>query len=80
MGRRSPATVVDHIIPHRNDPVRFWDMANWQPLCARCHNSIKQSQEKGGRLDGHGVDGLPMDAHHPWNKARASREEDMGGY
>lgn len=33
-----PATVVDHIIPHRGDSKLFWDTDNWQPLCARCHN------------------------------------------
>jgi 5-methylcytosine-specific restriction enzyme A len=33
------ATVVDHIIPHRGDPVLFWDESNWQALDATCHNS-----------------------------------------
>ena len=32
------ATVVDHIIPHKGDPGSFWDRANWQPLCKRCHD------------------------------------------
>ncbi|MGO7833325.1 HNH endonuclease [Rhizobium johnstonii] len=40
------ATVVDHVIPHRGDKNLFWHRANWQPLCAPCHNSIKQSQER----------------------------------
>jgi 5-methylcytosine-specific restriction endonuclease McrA len=40
------ATVVDHIIPHRGDKRLFWHRANWQPLCAPCHNSIKQRQER----------------------------------
>ncbi|MDW9841142.1 HNH endonuclease [Sinorhizobium meliloti WSM1022] len=40
------ATVVDHVIPHRGDKRLFWHRANWQPLCARCHNSIKQRQER----------------------------------
>lgn len=34
----APATVVDHIVPHKGDDVLFWDEGNWQPLCARCHN------------------------------------------
>jgi len=29
---------VDHIIPHRGDPVLFWDAGNLQALCARCHS------------------------------------------
>ena len=33
-----PATVVDHIIPHRGDMSLFWDQENWQPLCKRCHD------------------------------------------
>jgi 5-methylcytosine-specific restriction endonuclease McrA len=29
---------VDHIVKHEGDPARFWDRANLQPLCPRCHN------------------------------------------
>ena len=36
--RLTPATVVDHVIPHRGDPALFWDEANWQPLCKPCHD------------------------------------------
>ena len=27
------ATVVDHVVPHRGDPVLFWDESNWQSQC-----------------------------------------------
>jgi len=37
-GRFTPATVVDHIKPHRGDMVLFWDRSNWQPLCKSCHD------------------------------------------
>lgn len=37
-GVLTPATVVDHIIPHRGDERLFWDEANWQPLCKPCHD------------------------------------------
>lgn len=37
-GRITPATVVDHIIPHRGDRKLFWDGQNWQPLCKSCHD------------------------------------------
>jgi 5-methylcytosine-specific restriction protein A len=41
------STVVDHIIPHRGDHALFWDVTNnWQPLCATCHSSRKQSLER----------------------------------
>jgi 5-methylcytosine-specific restriction protein A len=37
-GRITPATDVDHVTPITgpNDPL-FWDPANHQPLCHRCH-------------------------------------------
>ncbi len=37
-GRSTPATVVDHITPHRGDRNLFWDARNWQPLCKRHHD------------------------------------------
>ncbi len=41
-----PATVVDHIVPHKGDMKRFWDRRNWQPLCTTCHSSTKQREER----------------------------------
>ena len=38
VGKLTPATVVDHIIPHRGDRKLFWDENNWQPLCKSCHD------------------------------------------
>ena len=38
-GRLEPATVVDHVVPHRGDPALFWDEANWAALCKRCHDA-----------------------------------------
>lgn len=43
------ASVVDHVIPHRGDPARFWDEGNWQPLCRHHHNSAKQRSERQAR-------------------------------
>ena len=37
-GKLTPATVVDHIVPHRGDMRLFWDKTNWQPLCKDCHD------------------------------------------
>lgn len=42
--RLTPATVVDHVIPHRGDSYAFWDEANWQSLCGYHHNLKTQSQ------------------------------------
>lgn len=66
-GHATPATVVDHIIPHRGDQTLFWDEANWQPLCKLCHDSIKARHEQGKALVGCGMDGVPIDAAHHWH-------------
>ncbi|MCV3766478.1 HNH endonuclease [Rhizobium sp. TRM95796] len=46
MGKTTPATVADHIIPIRLAPDRRLDPSNLQPLCAFHHNSVKQKQER----------------------------------
>ena len=46
-GQVTAAVVVDHIIPHKGDRKLFWDSANWQPLCKRCHDR-KTAREDGG--------------------------------
>jgi 5-methylcytosine-specific restriction enzyme A len=38
-GRLAPATAVDHVVPHRGDPILFWDESNWQGLCKPCHDA-----------------------------------------
>jgi len=42
-----PASVVDHVIPHKGDYELFWDEENWQSLCKRCHDH-KTATEDGG--------------------------------
>jgi 5-methylcytosine-specific restriction protein A len=42
-----PATVVDHITPHRGDVRLFWDQTNWQSLTKQCHDR-KTAREDGG--------------------------------
>lgn len=36
-GRVAPATLVDHVVPHRGDMGLFWQPSNWQGLCVRHH-------------------------------------------
>lgn len=69
-GRVTPATVVDHIKPHRGDQDLFWDRANWQPLCKAHHDSAKQREEARGHAQGCDVSGRPIDPAHPWNAGR----------
>ena len=45
---KEPATVVDHIEPHRGNLALFLNPANWQPVCGPCHNRKIQSLEKRG--------------------------------
>lgn len=73
-GRTTAATVVDHTIPHKGDPLLFWDRSIWQSLCATCHSGIKRIQENRGYSAAAGIDGLPIDAGHPWAK-----NQDGGG-
>lgn len=65
-GQFVAATVVDHITPHKGDSALFWDKANWQSLCKRCHDSVKQAEEKSGTIRGCDLSGLPIDPRHPW--------------
>ena len=46
-----PATLVDHIQPHRGDPALFWNWRNWQSLCTPCHNRHKQRIERAARAE-----------------------------
>ena len=48
-GRVTAATVVDHVTPHEGDYVKFWDEANWQPLCASHHSGAKAKEEGRGQ-------------------------------
>ena len=62
VGRLTPATVVDHKVPHRGDQKLFWDTSNWQALCATHHSADKQAIERGGKPPRRiGVDGFPID-------------------
>ena len=65
-----PATVVDHIIPHKEDLILFWDRNNWQALCKECHDSHKQRLEKSGNQVGCDVKGIPIDPNHHWNRGK----------
>jgi 5-methylcytosine-specific restriction protein A len=69
-GRVVPATVVDHVTPHKGDQALFWDPANHQALCKPHHDSTKQRQERRGFVSGSTVEGRPIDPDHPWNRAR----------
>lgn len=56
-GRIEPATVVDHIEPHRGNDRLFWDRGNWQPLCKRCHDTTKKKEEEKNLIESTGWGG-----------------------
>lgn len=60
-GRTEPATIVDHITPHKGDERLFWDKGNWQALCKFCHDSVKKREENGRAMPIFGVDGFPIE-------------------
>jgi hypothetical protein len=70
-GRVTPATVCDHLVPHRGDPVKFFE-GPFQSLCDqapwRCHSSRKQSIERIGYDATVDDSGLPLDPGHPFNR------------
>lgn len=72
-----PATVVDHIIPHRNKRALFSDPGNLQSLCEPCHNSRKKMIERHGYSQACDVDGLPLDPGHGWY--RGGKEKALKG-
>lgn len=46
-GRVTPATIVDHIRPHKGDLSLFWDTGNWESLCKH-HHDAKTAREDNG--------------------------------
>ncbi|MBW4330044.1 HNH endonuclease [Stakelama sp. CBK3Z-3] len=65
-GKTRSGRVADHVKPHGGDETLFFG-SELQTLCDHHHNSLKQSQEKGGRIRGCDGDGFPVDPNHPWN-------------
>ena len=46
-GRIAPAREVDHIHPAKPDDPQFWDAANLQSLCHRCHSTKTATHDRG---------------------------------
>jgi 5-methylcytosine-specific restriction protein A len=70
-GLLTPATVVDHVIPHKGNSEAFWS-GELQSVCNPCHQSRKRMLEIRGYLPDIGLDGWPTDSRHPANKPRAA--------
>ena len=66
-GEIRPASVSDHIVPHRGDEALFWNGA-LQSLCITCHNTQKQREEADGYARAVDDNGWPIDPAHPANR------------
>lgn len=73
-GVATPATIADHIRPHRADWNEF-RLGALQSLCFDCHNKAKQRYD----LDGYGLsigdDGWPLDPRHPANSGKLDSQQ-----
>jgi len=66
----TPATVCDHVEPHRGDRVKFFG-GPFQSLCKPHHDTTKRRQEMTGIVRGTDAEGRPLDPNHPWNRGAA---------
>lgn len=41
-----PATLVDHLYPHKGDRLIFWATRWWVSCCTACHSGPKQALER----------------------------------
>lgn len=64
----TPATVVDHIEPHKGDEALFWSPDNLQSLCKTHHDATKQRTERRGYSTACDINGWPTDPRHPANR------------
>jgi len=64
-GRVTPASVADHVTPHRGDYTAF-RLGALRSLCAACHNRL-DSANNAPRYPPVREDGTPTDPRHPWN-------------
>lgn len=73
-GNVVPATIVDHVIPHKKNLESFW-LGKVQSLCVSHHNNTKQNLERHGYATDIGFDGWPIDPNHPVNKLSRKKNE-----
>lgn len=53
-GCANPATTVDHVTPHRGDPVRFW-AGPFMAMCSSCHSRKTEARDGGFGHEHHGA-------------------------
>jgi 5-methylcytosine-specific restriction endonuclease McrA len=63
-GRVTPATVADHIDPHKGNFTAF-SLGELRSLCANCHDRLKTRPMPRARRSTRM--GTPSDPNYPWN-------------
>jgi 5-methylcytosine-specific restriction enzyme A len=61
-GRTPPATIADHVEPHKGD-IRKFRTGRLRSLCKPCHD-LKWGDDRRGFSTAVGVDGMPLDERH----------------
>lgn len=79
VGRVSPATVVDHIVPHKGNERLFWDRANWQPCCGWHHDVVKKRLEERYLCGEASAADLRLDSRMAVELTRTSPRRGRGG-
>jgi len=69
-GRVTPATVADHIEPHKGDFTAF-RLGELRSLCADCHDRLDADNAPRAPIR---EDGTPSDLNHPWKAGSWRRE------
>jgi 5-methylcytosine-specific restriction endonuclease McrA len=67
LGKVVPATIANHVIPHRGNPKLFWH-GELESVCKPHHDATIQAEERRGFKVGNDARGRPIDPNHPWNR------------
>jgi hypothetical protein len=65
--RVTPATVADHVVPHRGN-YELFRLGKLRSVCAECHDSLDANNRAPVRSRSPvRADGTPSDPRHHWN-------------
>lgn len=75
--RRTAATIVNHVKPHKGDTALFFNPLNLESSCKPCHDGATQSFERTGIERGCDASGTPNEASSHWHET-GQRRGDRG--
>jgi 5-methylcytosine-specific restriction endonuclease McrA len=74
----TPATIADHVVPHRGNWNSF-RLGTLQSLCNDCHVRMKHHFDLHGYTSEIGADGWPLDPRHPANGGNREQTNNHAG-